>query len=369
MHDRPIVPKDKEEESSRTEANLITALPPEMQCHIDKFLDKDGRRNLYLARPSLFNEIAYRYKLRSLLSHTALGEREQAQKIYEADPYLLTIRGTVYHPNRVYPDGGHPIDIPEEWSPGRHRFSDLTALQIAWANEDFAAAALMCHYLTEKEIKKQFLQVFPDAKMQYPQDLEIAQTILQDLLTAVIQDQTINCDDLDVMNTVTRNALTVLRDYIKPKLEHRQGLLVDPGIYLEARQLYNNNWRQSLNEAQRKFWHTRVKEMIASVLGMGYLSCHTEVSDQGLHHRGGCLLADGSSYFSFRRGLDSIPGFNFFKSDKAGSILHSNLIKTRNRSKKELMLKYSDNMKREEGLMDYNQFVEIDRKASWCVIA
>lgn len=41
------------------------------------------------------------HPLRKLLNHAALGELENAEKIWKLFPDLLTCRGTIYHPNRI----------------------------------------------------------------------------------------------------------------------------------------------------------------------------------------------------------------------------------------------------------------------------
>jgi hypothetical protein len=84
----------------------------------------------------------------------------------------------------------------------------------------------------------------------------------------------------------------------------------DPAAYEAALTIYDNRQRQFPSGDQQSFWNIRVEEAIASSLSTGYLRPHS----QGLGNktsRGGCLLADKSSYFPFRRMDDSIPGFYF----------------------------------------------------------
>lgn len=253
--------------------------------------------------------------VRRLLSHAALGEWEAAEAIWNKDPSLLTIPGTVYHPNFAYAAGNEPVAIPEDKSLGRYKFVNCTAWQIALRNEEYDEADLMGKYMTDEEKKKQFLQIFPDGDMQYPQNLAKAKELLQKLSDAVSQDQSMIGEDQDVMNGVTRKALNDFYDYIRPNPECQTGLIFDPNIYLAALRKYENDF-DKFDWKQRRFWCTRVEEGIASVLATGYLRTHLQYYTPKCYHRRGCLITwDGKEtpYFAFRRPLSSpIPGYHFF---------------------------------------------------------
>src|SRR5690606_12057234 len=118
--------------------------------------------------------------------------------------------------------------------------------------------------------------------------------LLQQVFDAVIKDQTIDVDNLEKMGDATKDALKALRDYIKPAPEHRSGLVFDPAIYQAALQIYDDNFNKFQNWDQQSFWCIRVEEMIASVLGTGYLRPHAQGVGRDAHHRRGCLLSDGS---------------------------------------------------------------------------
>ena len=104
------------------------------------------------------------YPFRNLLSHVALGDWK-AKKIWENDPSLLTCRGTVYHPNRIYDDQGNVFfDVPADQSPGRYKYLDVTPFKIALMNEEWEMATEMSEHIDADEVDKQFLEVFPDRK-------------------------------------------------------------------------------------------------------------------------------------------------------------------------------------------------------------
>jgi hypothetical protein len=240
-----------------------------------------------------------------LLSHAALGEWEQAQEIWEKDPTLLTIHGTVYHPNRAYPEGQAPVDIPDEISLGRYGYVSCTAWQIALMNEEYDEAERMSQHMNKTEKHRQFVEIFPDGEMRYPHVLAKAEVLLNDVLLAVTHDNFINGLNPQRMSDATMRALKSLRDYIKPSLSHKTGLIFDPDIYRESlRILHRYQFFLFQNVDQSRFWCAQVVEMIAGVLGTVHLRQHA-LNQRFLlpeeNHRRGCLLPDGSSYFMFRR--------------------------------------------------------------------
>ena len=255
-------------------------------------------------------------KLRLLLSHAALGEWDAAQTIWSTDPSLLACPGTIYHPNRIYEEGKDPIDIPADKNPGRYKYVDRTAWQIALMNEEYKIAEEMAEHMGEEEKKQQFSEIFPDGKLvKHNWDLKEAKKRLDEVFAAVIKDASINPTDLDIMSESTRSALNALYDYVKPAPEHQTGLVFDANIYVEALKLYEEKFDEFKNANnkwdQRSFWCIRVEEYLASLLGTGYLRRHAQGTYNDLQ-RSGCILADNSSYFAFRRAANSIPGHHFF---------------------------------------------------------
>ncbi|MBX3709960.1 MAG: hypothetical protein KF702_09475, partial [Gammaproteobacteria bacterium] len=138
---------------------------------------------------------------------------------------------------------------------------------------------------------------------------------------AIIVDDVINEDDLDLMTDNTRKALKQLWDAINPENynECQIGLVFDVLIYLEALGLYDKNFDTFGTWDRRSFWCVRVKELIASVLPTIYLRAHCGgignvvngdiVAWDKLSGRG-CLLVDGSSYFN--RHSNNLPARRFF---------------------------------------------------------
>ncbi|MBX3710215.1 MAG: hypothetical protein KIT56_08710 [Gammaproteobacteria bacterium] len=280
--------------------------------------------------------------LRQLLGHTALGEWEDAEGIWKIFPDLLIQRGTIYHRN--------PADITPEMNPGRYKYVNRTAYQIALMNEEYEEAEEMGKYMTEEEKQKQFAEVFPDGKMiKYNWDLKEAMRRLEAVFAEVIKDPLINENNLDVMSESTRAALNTLYEYVKPVPEHKIGLVFDANIYVEALKLYEEKFNDFKNKwDQRSFWCIRVEEHLASLLGTGYLRPHAQGICNKLT-RTGCTLPDGSSYFAFRRPSSSVPGFHHFIGIYGGwgrpplvaiSSLFQKLCRARTRAGTELMRQY-----------------------------
>jgi hypothetical protein len=285
-------------------------LPNDLKRLLFKGLNEIDGFNLYWASPRLFR---FSYSpLRKLLSHAALGEWDNARPLYTTLPFLLTCRGTVYHPNRVYQEGQAPVTIPPEMNPGRYKYVNCTAWQIALMNEEYEIAEEMGKLMTEKEKREQFKEIFPDGKMvKYYWDLKEALKRLQDVFSEVIKDPSIAENNLDNMSASTRKALYALYAYVKPAPEHRVGLVFDANLYVDALKLYEERFNQFQNWDQRSFWCVRIEEHLASLLGTGYLRPHAQGIWNNLR-RTGCILADNSSYFAFRRTLNSIPASHFF---------------------------------------------------------
>ncbi len=281
-------------------------------------LAKTSKQHFY----SLFSErplyVHARLALKNLLNHAALGEWEKAEKIWEMHPGLLTCRGTVYHPNYIYEEWGEAVaSIPFYINPGRYKYVNLTTFQIALVNEEWEEAGRMTKYMTVEEQQKQLTEVFPDKKIiKFDWNLEEAKRLLHAVLTEIIKDPHINdltpmSNDLTLMSESTRKALFALYAYTKPKAEHKAGLVFDANFYLEALNMYGKQFGKFKNNAQRSFWCIRVEEWLAGCLGTAYLRPHAQGPGFKLHRRG-CILSDGSSYFSFHRPNSSIPGYHHF---------------------------------------------------------
>jgi hypothetical protein len=290
----------------------IYSLDPPRACDFLSRLPETSTfySNLY---SSFFTERKLAFKLlRKLLGHAVLGEWENAESIYKLFPDLLTCRGTIYHPNRTYEEGKAPVAIPADKNPGRYKYDNCTAWQIALMNAEYEEAELMGKFMTEKEKQKQYVEIFPDGQLiKHNWDLEEAKRRLDAVFDAVIKDQSINENNLDKMNEETSKALAELYAYVKPASEHHTGLVFDENIYLAALQLYEDRFSRFATWDQRTFWCIRVEEHLASLLGTGYLRLHAQGIGNKLK-RNGCTLADGSSYFAFRRPSNSVPGGSFF---------------------------------------------------------
>jgi hypothetical protein len=258
--------------------------------------------------------------LRQLLDHGALGELEDAESLWKLFPDLLTCRGTIYHPNRIYVAGQAPVDIPFHQNPGRYKYIKYSFYKILLANSEFEEAEKVGHLMTQEEKQKQFYEVFPDGEIKkYNFDLEEAKRLLQTLFDAVAKDESLKIErDEDgnikniIMSDSTREALYKLYVYAKPKSEHDIGLVFDPAFYHEALKLYDEKCGQFKQKWDRyPFWNICVEEWLAGCLGTGFLRPHSQGLGNPLTRRG-CVLADGSSGFAFRRTADSLPGYHLF---------------------------------------------------------
>ena len=270
--------------------------------------------------------------LRQLLSHGALGELADAEGLWKLFPDLLTCRGTVYHPNRIYVAGQAPVDIPFDRNPGRYKYIHRTFYQILLMNSEFEEAEEVGKLMTQEEKQKQFDEVFPDKEIKkYNFDLEEAKKLLQAVFDADAKDEYLRIErDADdnikniIMSDSTRKALDKLYAYAKPKSEHEIGLVFDPEFYHEALNLYDEKCPQFKEKRDRStFWNICVEEWLAGCLGTGFLRPHAQGIGNQSHHRGGCVLADGSSYFAFRRSSDSISGFHLFIARRGSGLTRS----------------------------------------------
>src|SRR3990167_7703655 len=166
--------------------------------------------------------------------------------------------------------------------------------------------------MSDDEMIKQFLEIFPDKKIKkYQWNLAKAVKLLRKVLAAIIEDKVIRAANLDLMNEQTRQALHALYDYVKPKPEHQIGLVFDAKIYVEALKLYGENMYMFAKWHHYSFWSIRVEEWLAACFGTGYLRPHAQGIQKNFP-RSGCVLADHSSYFAFRRPAKSLPGAHFF---------------------------------------------------------
>ena len=177
----------------------------------------------------------------------------------------------------------------------------------------------MGKYLTHKEKQKQFDEIFPDGELiSYGCDLAIAKLLLEDVFNAIIVDDDINENNLDKMTKRTRNALQLLHDAVNPENnnECQKGLVFDVRIYQEALKRYELNFNAFQTWNRCTFWCVRVEELIASCLSTGYLRPHCQgIGNIANGHKlngKGCFIADGSSYFSFKRDSRERPGVDFY---------------------------------------------------------
>lgn len=303
----------------------LSALPNEIiQTELTQQSSISGLINLPQVskrfRGLLFNTEDHRLALRfhrKLLSHAALGEWEQAEEIYQVFPDLVSCKGTIGHPNRTYVEGQAPVDIRLDQNLGRYKYVDRSPWQIALMNEEYEEAELMGKFMTDEEKKKQFAEIFPDGEIKkYGFDLEHAKQLLVNLMEKIAKDNSINSNDFSKMNDETRDALYAVYQYAKqnPNQIHQIGLVSDPNFYLAALTMYDNeaNKKFGNNCDKYSFWCIRVEEMLASCLGTGYLRPHAQGIGNDQVHRRGCLLADGSSYFPFRRASLDFLGTHFF---------------------------------------------------------
>jgi hypothetical protein len=281
-------------------------------------------KNLYVSFKPTIWQLAD-HPLRKLLSHGALGELDKAKILWEKDPSLLTCYGTVYHPNRSYiDDNGNslnpPIDIPFAKNPGRYKYINRTFYQILLMNSEFKIAEEVGKLMTHEEQQNQFDEVFPDGEIKkYNFDLEEAKRLLRALFEAIAKDESLRIERDEnynikniIMSDSTREALYKLYAYAKPKSEHEIGLVFDPEFYHEALKLYDEKCGQFNQKWDRyTFWNICVEEWLAGCLGTCFLRPHS----QGLGNSAsqvGCVLADGSSFFAFRRPSGSVPGEHFY---------------------------------------------------------
>jgi hypothetical protein len=178
-------------------------------------------------------------------------------------------------------------------------------------NEEWQEAENAGAFMTQEEKEKQFAEIFPDGKIaKYNWDLEQAKKLLQAVLDAITEDETIDGKNMDKMNDATRKALNALYAYVKPTAEHRTGLVFDANIYLAALTLHLGS-KRGRSESGR-FWSIRVEEVLASLLPTGYLRPHAQGIMRNSAKRTGCILSNNTSYFSFRRSSDFLPGSHFW---------------------------------------------------------
>ena len=187
-------------------------------------------------------------------------------------------------------------------------------------HSEFEEAEETGKMMTQEEKQKQFDEVFPDGEIKkYNFDLEEAKKLLQAVFTAVAKDECLKIEYDEnynikniIMSDSTREVLYKLYAYAKPTSEHEIGLVFDPEFYHEALKLYDEKGDQFKQKGDRyTFWNICIEEWLAGCLGTRFLRPHS----QGLGNppaRVGCVLADGSSYFAFRRASGSIPGHHFF---------------------------------------------------------
>jgi hypothetical protein len=250
--------------------------------------------------------------IRRLLSHAALGEWESAEVIWTQNRSLVTCRGTVFHPNRFYENDQVVAVIPATIHPGCYKYVNHNAWQIALMNEEFEEAALLGEQMSFDAKREQFREIFPTGEMvKYNWDLAEAKRRLMAVFEAIINDETLNENNLDVMKDATRVALYALYDYVKPAPEHKTGLVFDANIYVEALQCYEDKFKEFKNWNQRSFWCVRIEEPLGALLGKRYQRPHAQGIGNPLHRRG-CILDDGTSYLPFRREDKKVAGVHFF---------------------------------------------------------
>lgn len=259
--------------------------------------------------------------LHELLSHGSLGELEDAENKWRLSPDLLTVRGTIYHPNRIYVEGQAPVDIPFYQNPGRYKYINRNFYQILLMNSEFEEAEVVGKLMSQEEKQKLVDEVFPDGEIKkYNFDLEEAKRLLQVVFDAAAKDERLkierdgnhNIKNI-IMSDSTRAALYKLYTYAKPKSEHEIGLVFDPEFYHEALKLYDEKCDSQFKQKWNRyaFWNICVEEWLAGCLGTRFLRPHAQGLGNPLTRRG-CVLADGSSIFAFRRSSDSFLGSHIF---------------------------------------------------------
>ena len=257
--------------------------------------------------------------LRKLLGHGVLGELDHAEGIWRISPDLLTLRGTIFFPNRSYKgaDGkplSQPVDIPFYVNPGRPKSTNRTFYQILLRNSEFEAAAKVGELMTPEEKQKQFLEIFPDGKIKkYNFDLEKAKSLLQVFFDQLVKDEKVRGEYVpDNMGDSTKEALYAIYDYAKLQLDDETGLLFDPNFIYEAMKLYAEKAIDQFkgNWGKYNLWCIRVEEWLKACSGTGFLRSLLQGLANPLTGLG-CTLVDDSSYFAFRRASNSIPAFHF----------------------------------------------------------
>ena len=299
------------------ESRNLSKMPDELLLEISKSFEPTDFINLSKTSRhfyGLFSEERHLalHCLRQLLNHAALGEWEKAEGLWKLFPDLLTCRGTIYHPNRIAIEGAAPVEIPLDINPGRYKYMNVTAWQIALMNEEYEEAEMMGALMTVEEKQKQFIEIFPDGRMvKYDWDLKQAEKLLLAVFDEVIKDPLINANDLSKMTDATNQARQAMIQYVKPQVEHKSGHVFDVNLYIKALALYDDKFQQFKTWDQRSFWNIKIEEWLAAGLGTGYLRPHAQGIRNDLS-RAGCILEDGSSYFSHHRPLRSLPGSHFF---------------------------------------------------------
>lgn len=291
------------------------ALPNEIQVEIAKL-----SADIHITLPqtskhfaALFSAALYSKEhklalnnLRRLLNHAALGEWEDAKKLWALFPALLTCRGTVYHPN--------PPGITVDMNLGRYKYVNRTAWQIALMNEEYEMAEEMGKHMTEEEKQIQFAEIFPDGKIiKHHWNLKEAKKRLKAVFDEVFCDKDIwhLGYNPERMSINTRAALYTLHCYIKSASMQQTGLVFDARLYDFALQLYSKKYPSGGGTTdQYAFWCVRVEEYLAACLGTGYLRAHAQGIENPTPFTG-CILRDNTSYFAFHRSPSSIPGYHF----------------------------------------------------------
>src|SRR3990167_801162 len=154
--------RNKNQDLSQNQQDQLKLLPDEIKRYLCTFLDansffamkqtskewkdiilddrtsiEDGKTLKKIYTDKLNNDVSWKLDpFRNLLNHGALGELRAAEKIWRLSPDLLTRRGTIYHPNRIYDEGKTPVDIPFYQNPGRYKYNH-TVYQIFIMNSEF----------------------------------------------------------------------------------------------------------------------------------------------------------------------------------------------------------------------------------------
>jgi hypothetical protein len=314
-----VEPRKEITAKENTAANdIFLMLPRDLKIYLCSFLCTQDFLNLILATRSFIPAYPYLakradYPLRKLLSHAALGEWEAAEAIWSTQsPCLLSFRGTIFHPNRFYENDQVVAVIPVTMHPGCYKYVNHSVWQIALMNEEFEEAEQIGLRMSEEEKCKQFMEIFPTGKIVKENwDFAEAKRRLMAAFEAIINDETLDENNFDIMKDATRATLYALYDYVKPAPEHKTGLVFDANIYVEALQCYEDKYKQFKNWNQRSFWCVRIEGRLAAQLATRYKRPHAQGIGNPLHRRG-CVLGDGTSVSPFRRVDKQIDGFHFF---------------------------------------------------------